>query len=312
MDPTDGKQAPGRRLRAYAVLADVLARKGDEDHANFYRGAVTAVRLSENADRFFAAGLLTQAAKLYDAALTHFTDAYCIQFRLASRLSELGDNAEAEEHYRRAYELMPESFGRVESFCFGCQRPFATAEEQNIAEKVFMGLAAKMPDNPQVHYVLGNLRMQQKRAPDAFLEFKKAVVLDPDYLNAWKEIGEIGKQMHIPTKLRDEVAINEIRLDPLQRHIDEPDTAEITNLAGVWNAACATKDLFPAVPGPLLTLTASARELPNATSDPCEYGDNTTFNYKRGKSPAECIAANRFISAVSAVFGLLQRAHDRE
>ena len=39
IDPTDGKSAPGRRLREYAVLADVLGRKGDEAHAeNLSRG----------------------------------------------------------------------------------------------------------------------------------------------------------------------------------------------------------------------------------------------------------------------------------
>ena len=50
-----------------------------------------------------------------------FADAYCIQSRLALRYSELGDYVKAEQHYQRAFELMPDSFGRIESHCFGCE-----------------------------------------------------------------------------------------------------------------------------------------------------------------------------------------------
>jgi hypothetical protein len=51
--------------------------------------------------------------------------------------------------------MMPDSFGRVESHCFGCERAFDGERAQSIAERVFTGIAAKRPDNPQVHYLLG-------------------------------------------------------------------------------------------------------------------------------------------------------------
>jgi tetratricopeptide (TPR) repeat protein len=163
IDPSDGEQGPGRRMRAYAVLADIRERRGDSKEAEILRGAVTAIRHSEEADRFYAAGLLTRAVKIYQEALGHFADAYCIQSRLALRMAELGDMAGAEEHYRRAYELMPDSFGRVESHCFGCERAFDGERAQSIAEKVFTELAAKRPEKPQIHYLLGYLRNVEER-----------------------------------------------------------------------------------------------------------------------------------------------------
>ena len=70
---------------------------------------------------------------MWRKALEQFADAYCIQSRLAIRLMEAGRREEAFEHYRRAYELMPSSFGRVESHCFGCESVFQGAAQQTLA-----------------------------------------------------------------------------------------------------------------------------------------------------------------------------------
>jgi tetratricopeptide (TPR) repeat protein len=344
IDPSDGEQGPGRRMREYAVLADILDRKGDKEHAQIYRGAVTAIRMSEHADRFYEAGLLTRAVAMYEEALTHFADAYCIQSRLALRLAELGDNTGAEEHYRRAYELMPESFGRVESHCFGCERAFEGSTAQGIAEKVFTQLAVKMPAKPQVHYLLGYLRNEQQRYSEALPEFEQAVKLDPDYLNAWKEIGGLAENMHLPAKLRNEVALNQVRLDPLQRH-GHAQATYVTDLAGFWNALAAAEKLQPPPPGPLLPLTASAAEMTHPkpaanTSAPSQpiasvfsvignalfstggpatidvgADDDTPDSFdvanfiesysERHRNPATAIAENRFIAAASQVFSAM-------
>jgi len=304
IDPTDGHQGPGRRLREYSVLADILDRKGDKEHAQVYRGAVTAVRMSEHGDRYYEAGLLKQAVKTYEDALTHFADAYCIQARIALRLAEMGDSAGAEEHYQRAYELMPQSFGRVESHCFGCEQDFKGARAQGIAEKVFARLSAKMPANPQVHYLLGYLRKAQERYREALPEFEQAVKLDPDYFNAWKEIGNLSENMHLPPKLSNEVALNQARLDPLQKH-GALLAADATDLAGLWNAVSAAKHLVPDAPEPLLSLTASAAQLDNTKRNVPGF-EPSAYYYdpysRRDMDPAASIAGNRFIAAVSRIF----------
>jgi tetratricopeptide (TPR) repeat protein len=307
IDPSDGQQGPGRRMRAYAVLADILDKKGDKEHGQIYRGAVDAIRISEHADRFYEAGLLTRAVRMYEDALTHFSDAYCIQSRLALRLSELGDDAGAEEHYRRAYELMPESFGRVESHCFGCERAFDGSHPQSIAEKVFTQLAATMPDKPQVHYLLGYLCYEEDRYREALPEFQQAVKLDPDYLNAWKKIAELHGRMHLSSGLCNEVALNEIRLDPFQHH-GAPDINGATDLANIWNVAAANAAKVPPRPGPLFPLTASAREMragPDGaiSGDLRVYGDG--FDHL-GLEPAQVISNNSFINAASEMLSSMR------
>lgn len=234
IDPSDGEEGSGDRMRVYAVLADVLAARGDAKQAEFFRGVVRAIRKSELADKLNAQGLLTRAILLYKESLNDFADAYCIQSRLALRLSEQGDWKGAEEHYRRAYELMPDSFGRVESHCFGCERAFAGERQESLAEKIFSGMAARPPVRPQVYYLLGYLRIEHDRFQEALVALEKAVEIDPDYLNAWKKLDSLENEVLVPAATRNLIAQNLIRLDPYHKH-GQPDLSGVTDLGVVWN-----------------------------------------------------------------------------
>jgi tetratricopeptide (TPR) repeat protein len=267
IDPSDGEEGRGDRMRAYAELADIREARGDQKEAGFYREVVKAIRTSEDADRFYAAGLLKRAVAMYEEGLTHFADAYCIQSRLAIQLSALGKNQEAEDHYRRAYELMPDSFGRVESHCFGCERVFTGERAQSIAEKVFTKLVAERPDKPQVHYLLGYLREEQERFNEARTNYMDAVRLDPDYLNAWGKLEGIGEHVLMSPKERDQIVFSILRLDPMQRH-QHPRLDEVTDLAGLWNVIEAGSHRYAAPATNLFTLTASKAALEKRESDP--------------------------------------------
>jgi len=303
IDPSDGEHGPGRRMRVYSVLADIREARGDKKEAEFLRGAVTAIRHSENADRFYEVGLISQAVKMYEEALTHFSDAYCIQSRLALRMAEIGDMAGAEEHYRRAYELMPDSFGRVESHCFGCERAFAGEHAQGIAERVFTKLAKERPEKPQVHYLLGYLRYEQDRYRDALPEFREAVKLDPEYLNAWKKIAEIGGELSLPPKERDAVQINLLRLDPLGRH-SSFESENIAGLAAAWTAMETASKLQPAKPRDLYPLAAAAEEIAkpgDAAGSNRIRRSRHVYRDTRGNrlDPGNMVASNKLIEAVT-------------
>jgi tetratricopeptide (TPR) repeat protein len=267
IDPSDGEQGPGNRMRAYAVLAEIRAARGDAKEAEFFRGAVSAIRLSERADRFAAAGLMKRAVAMYEESLTKFADAYCIQSRLAVQLAEMGRHEEAEAHYRKAYELMPESFGRVESHCFGCERAFDGQKAQSLAEKVFSDLAVKTPNKPQVHYLLGYLRDEQERHQEAVTHYQKAVALDPDYLNAWLKIQNLTHHVRLPAAQRDDIGLNILRLDPLSRH-SHASLEGISDLRRVWEVVAAGQKLRPTQPKSLYQLTASQAELKKQPGSP--------------------------------------------
>ena len=257
VDPSDGETGKGDRMRVYSVMADVCDAKKDATKAAFFRNVVKAIRLSENADDYYDAGLLTRAVTMYGQALDLFSDAYCIQSRIARQLAELGRMDEAAVHYRRAFELMPVSFGRMESHCFGCERAFQGKTATAIAEKTFTDMLAKDPGKPQLHYLLGYLYMEEKRYPEAVTNFQKAAELDPDYINAWKQIVSIGEDYRLDPDLRDEATFNLLRLDPAGRHTS-PSTESIRDLARLWNVEEDCVKVAQPAPESLLGLTASA------------------------------------------------------
>jgi tetratricopeptide (TPR) repeat protein len=247
-------------MRAYDVLADIREARGDRRDAELFRSIVKAIRLSEEADSYYSAGLLKRAVSKYEESLKQFADAYCIQSRLAVQLAELGLHDQAEVHYRRAYELMPESFGRVESHCFGCERAFDGSRAQSVAEKVFIELAVKQPGKPQVHYLLGYLRAEQDRHAEALPHLKTAVSLDPEYLNAWEKLLQTSRHVRIPVQERDNVVFNLLRLDPMQRHVSVP-VRQVRDLRGLWKAVEIARTRQPTRPTSLYTLSASKAAL---------------------------------------------------
>ena len=295
IDPSDGEEPRGDRMRAYAVLGDILERKDEKDKAEGMRRAVQAIRLSEDADRLHESGLLTRAVDLYKKALGYFSDAYCIQSRLAIQLVALGKVDEAMTHYERAYELMPDSFGRMESHCFGCERAFAGERAQGVAEKVFNQLVAKQPDNPRVHYLLGYLRGEQDRDAEAAQSYREAVRLDPDYINAWKQLASTTDD---PAD-RDRAALNLLRLDPRRKH-DSADLKTVGDLRALWPAVeAAAKFAVPSAPADLYPLAASkaAMEQP---AHPRDASTVRTAHYYRSDeeplTPGTVILHNKVIS----------------
>ena len=262
IDPSDGNEGVNDRMRAYAVLADILEARGDGKSAAEYRSVVTAIRISERSDELHSLGLYQAAFAGYREALTHFSDAYCIQSRLAVQLSQQGQHEQAAEHYRRAYELMPASFGRVESHCFGCESVFDGPQPQSIAEQVFQKLVAKDPRNPRVHYLQGYLLEEQGRYADALPKFRTAVQIDGDYLNAWRHLNQIGTHIHLDAADRDVVTLKLLELDPEQRHVNY-DVSAAGDFTQLWGAVAEARRSHgqEADDAPLYQLAASARRL---------------------------------------------------
>lgn len=266
IDPSDGEQGEGDRMRAYAVLADIVEAKGDAVAAKEFRRAVTAIRRSEKADELHKIGLYQRAFSEYRAAIAEFSDAYCIQSRLAVQLAKQGQHGEALKHYTRAYELMPDSFGRVESHCFGCESVFAEGDAQNIAERIFTDIIRRAPNKPQAHYMLGFLRKEQGRSADAVPLFRQAAILDASYLNAWKQLNDLGAKTYIEAAERDIARFRLLDLDPRQRHASY-ELNEVANLSALWERFTRAQKPFESAAErePTYPLKASAVEITKRT-----------------------------------------------
>lgn len=297
IDPSDGEQGKGDRLRAYAVLADILEKKGDAATAGVYRGAVSAIRIGEGADDLYSAGLLKRALSEWERSLTLFADAYCVQSRLAVRYAESGDMAKAETHYTRAFELMPDSFGRIESHCFGCEGAFEGEVAQGVAEKVFSGVVAKNPANPRAHYLIGYLRSEQGRWAEAAEAYRKAVALDPDYFNAWSKLGELAEKTDLPPEEVTRCSMAKFRLDPSGRHGGGLSAVEgIDNLKFVWRTLAAAGVEPVEDKSPLFPLPAAKAQLDKAPkSNRSGFVHRGSFGGKVMMS--EAVARHRLVQA---------------
>lgn len=311
IDPSDGEQGRGDRMRAYSVLADALEALGQADEASIYRGAVSAIRIAEDADRLYAAGLITRGVELYEAALTHFADAYCIQSRLAVQLSGMGRHEEAAEHFRKAYELMPDSFGRMESHCFGCEGVFEGEQAQTIAEEVFGRLIRQTPEKPQVHYLYGYLLSAKEQYREAVPHFERAVELDPDYLSAWESLQAAARHVHLSIEKRDRATLNLLRLDPLGRHT-YPSVSTVWDVATMWPMVEAGAERVGEPPEAAYELKASAAALEEKAQAAEESGalpadlqmswrPDFASDHQGPRTPGEVLAQHHVVQAVAAV-----------
>lgn len=263
VDPTDGETQAGNRVRAYAVMSEIKAAQGKKDDAKFFADVVESVKIAEHGDKLTGAGLTTRSIAVYEKAQGYFADAYCVQWRLAKRLDELGKKEEAEKHYRIAFERMPEQFGQVASFCFGCEGAFDSKNSQSTAEKVLLGLEKAGPDRPQVFYLLGQLREAQRRFPEACAYYRKAVEMDPGYLDAWMQVHSLADRAFLPQDERDAIRLEMFKLDPLGRHA-RVDLDEVGDLRKLWAAIQAAPRLKVETPKRLLPLVASAARIKEA------------------------------------------------
>ncbi|SIO09165.1 Tetratricopeptide repeat-containing protein [Singulisphaera sp. GP187] len=314
IDPSDGEQGRGDRMRAYAVLAEVLRKRGDAKTAAIYEGAVKAIRLAERADQFHQAGMLSRGIRMYRESLTYFADAYCIQSRLAVQLAQSGDLEAASEHYKRAFELMPESFGRVESHCFGCEGVFGGLIAEQIAEQVFMKLVAAEPENPRVHYLLGYLRKSESRDAEAVKSFREAVRLDPDYLNAWQKLLSFADPA-LTAEERDQATFEVLRLDPFGRHLsadvsrrnESIDIAKVHDLARLWTVLRDQARLVSADPSsPLFELKAAKEALAEAETRLRESGlDEDQFGLEFGARTG--LSSHRTLNAIATLIQIAER-----
>lgn len=272
IDPSDGEQGKNTRMYGYKVFAEVLRKEGDEETAKVFDGAIAAIRKSERADDYRGAGLHSIARKMYKDSLKLFDDAYCIQSRLAIEFYENGDLEQAAIHFERAFQLMPGSFGMIESHCFGCEGAFAGELAQELAEKIFLRLLQEDPKKPQVHYLLGYLRSAQNRDREALKHYQEAVRLAPQYLNAWQKLSQIASRYPEHEKLHDEAICMLIKLDPQQRHA-QVDGREVKDLAKFWEAAAAA--IKRRVPPPTIDIElAGAKAEQQRLDDEASKGGN--------------------------------------
>lgn len=309
VDPTDGEEPAGDRCRAYAVLADVLEAKGKAEDAAFFRKAVRAVRIAEEGDELKECGLTRRSLAKYEEGMQLFADAYCIQWRLGQRLAALGRPAEARAHFRLAFERMPEQFGSMAHFCFGCEGAFTSPLSRSVAEQVLMEAEKSGAAKPQVSFLLGQLREAQKRPAEAAAWYRRATELDPDYLDAWNRLAGLTGDVAFSGEEQNRIALRLLELDPLGRYAVPEGLAP--RPAELWKTARRNLALSVPPPESLLPMPASTRRLVQernrAVAKGGEVGPRQTL-WRDVPAPGEALLCH---PAVRELAGLLESWQER-
>lgn len=209
---------------------------------------------------------------------------------------------------------MPYSFGRMESHCFGCEGIFRGELAQQLAEQVFGELLQKDVTKPQLHYLLGQLRESQNRSAEALASFRKAVELDPDYVNAWKQVLE-----HTKTSAeRVTATTNLMRLNPRKASFRQQGLAP----RDVWELTVQHLKSLPPDPPVLLSLAASkkhreelrthlkAAKLPPAAIE--EWLNETVHYTDEPSTLGSMLAKEKSMSAACSLFGTYEELNPRE
>ena len=217
-DPTDGETRAGDRIRSYAVLADILEARGKAKEAEFLRSAVKAVRIAEEGDTLQECGLVRRSLAKYEEAEKYFSAAYCVQWRKAERLRELGLGELASRHYEETFRQLPAQFGFVASLCFGCAGVFDSPGSIPIAERILTEAASGETPAPTACHLLGMLREKQERYDEAFKAYSRAVELAPDYLDALVAMNGLRFHVRRPRAEWERIQARIFTLDPLGRH----------------------------------------------------------------------------------------------
>jgi len=279
VDPTDGESPAGDRVRSYAVLGDILADLGKTEDAQFFRDVVKSVRIAEEGDDLKDLGLVKRSLARFAEAEDLFADAYCVQWRLAEQLREMGQLEEAQKHYEIAFERMPEQFGQVASLCFGCMGIFDSRESVSAAEAVLTRLVASPPVRPAAFYLMGQLREEQKRFAEARDWYVKALEADPDYLDVMKRLHSLRNKVGPGGVDWAAVQTNILRLDPLGRH-HSISGDDILDWPAFWTVRTAAFNALPPPLESLFPLTANARRL----DDDAKKNRNTFYSSYGGSS----------------------------
>jgi tetratricopeptide (TPR) repeat protein len=305
VDPSDGEAQPGQRIHGYGVMSEILAARGASKDAEFFGNVVRAIRISERADEMRDLGLVKRALATYRQSEAIFSDAYCIHWRLADQLHGIGWLDEAKKHYRIAFQHMPHQFGRVASICMHCADVFGREYARGIAENVFSEIIASEPNNARGYHFLAQVRFEQKRTNEGIELLRKAVAIDPEYADAWKELlSKLDERADV--RETESIRLRLFELDPLGIHVGWGlREAEIQDLARLWTIALTHKRLELPEPARHVALPAAAervravKALANSTPS-YQYRRDMPLPYAL-PAPGAVLQAQPALSLVSAL-----------
>lgn len=177
-------------LREFEAAIDLMSRR------EYRRAAPLLERLSANDPSnpllYLRLGICYQlegdgrnAVRTYQRASQHQTETDEMMYRLGNLLMEQGDFRRAVGAFGRALELNPAHWASLNNLAI-CNFELGKLPE---SERAFELLLKQGQGAASAHNGLGLIRLRQRRRAEAAAEFRKALEVDPQFWDAWLNLG---------------------------------------------------------------------------------------------------------------------------
>jgi tetratricopeptide (TPR) repeat protein len=219
IDPLNGNWINDAKVETQKLMGEILAAQGKKEESHKWKSAVEATRLVELGDKFCEAGLTQGGIGHLRKATIKAPNSFYAHARLASELYEAGRIGEAKPHYKRAFQLLPSSFGAAEGLPYRLDYTFLrNPVAKSLAQEVLTGMLKQDPQNPRINYHMGALMFDQGRHAEAVKFYLKAIEIDPSYLMAYEGLGAITDEALLTSNKQEEFALARLKIDPNDRH----------------------------------------------------------------------------------------------
>lgn len=164
------------------TLKDGEARTDTPSHSSFDPEA-----LVQKADEEFEAGNLQKAFDLLNEANAKESQNSDVLFKMGYILQRLGNNDEALKYYKEALEQDKEN-----EYIHNSVASAYRAKGEFISAKMHLSASLGINDkNPLTYYNYGNLLVDMKHLDEAKAMYKKALELNPDFVEAREELDKL-------------------------------------------------------------------------------------------------------------------------
>jgi tetratricopeptide (TPR) repeat protein len=268
LDPTDRSAAHGWRQVAYDILGQILRAEGKRTAATACAQVIKAARITDEARKDDRVGLHILALGLYRKALAIWPQDSLVQVLLAEALESRGRHQDALQEYRKSFDLVLSSEGRISGADPGEDSGLQNEDGRKLAMASLNRLRKSHPTDPGVLFVLGQFQSKSGDDRAALARYEEAVRQDPRYVRAWEEILSLGSSSLATKKQIEDAELALVQLDPLNyRAFNSEVLQRFADYLAIWRAYDrASKLVFPLPTSPLFPLEASKRSLASGTN----------------------------------------------
>lgn len=211
----DGDGMDKMDVEAQRLLGSVLAALGKNKGSLKQKSVLEAVRLVTLADKYCDAGLNSRGVRYFKNATLADPNSFYAHMRLAIELYDLGKFEESKPYYRRAFQLLPSSYGSVGKPSYRIDsRLFDNPIPKSIAQEVLGAMQKREPQNSRVLYQLGMLKLSQDDKDSAIKLLLKAIEVDPHYLMAYCSLPTASDDSLLTSTQQEEIELARLKLDP--------------------------------------------------------------------------------------------------